>query len=159
MASSSSSFFVRTSKRVNFLKRNAKYTAPSKEMIFLLLPSLPPTEAEAEGELPAAAGGGDRPQSSNIISASGFSGNETRSLLLLLPLPPNGFAFCAATAAAQKDTQRRILFFSQASPPSSSPFNLCVSLIAVNCKRSKKERRRGKREEGTTISSTARNCT
>ncbi len=68
-------------KRVNFLKRNAKYTAPSKEMIFLLLPSLPPTEAEAEGELPAAAGG-DRPQSSNIISASGFSGNETRSLSL-----------------------------------------------------------------------------
>ena len=92
---SSSSFVVRTSKRVNFLKRNAKYTAPSKEMIFLLLPSLPPTEAEAEGELPAAAGG-DRPQSSNIISASGFSGNETRSLSLaslmdsrfVLPPPP-----------------------------------------------------------------------
>ncbi len=150
MASSSSSFVVRTSKRVNFLKRNAKYTAPSKEMIFL-------PRRRRRMSYPPPPGETDRSRVISFLRAVFLATKP--ALSLLLPLPPNGFAFCATAAAAQKDTQRGRLFFSQASPPSSSPFNLCVSLIAVNCKRSKKERRRGKREEGTTISSTARNCT
>ena len=86
-------------------------------MIFLLLPSLPPTEAEAEGELPAAAGGGDRPQSSNIISASGFSGNETRSLSLASPSPKWIRVLCYRRRRSERHTEKKIIFF-----PGFSPF-------------------------------------